>query len=145
MIDCVNQLGKSDEQPNILTFYDCQGNPVKDLQALIDPQIQTEIPGVQSDVPPTTKMMEESTPEEPTIQVDHHENLADPVPDLEDKYSNPPVAPDEVEVKDSIQSMVKNTMAEPELENLKPDPVVQSNPGTNLDSEEEIQQPHQST
>ena len=61
----MNQLGKADGQPNILTFHDCQGNPVKDLQVPIDPQTQTEIPGVQSDVPPTTKMMEESTPEEP--------------------------------------------------------------------------------
>jgi len=87
-------------------------------------------------------MTEESAPEEPTIQVDHHENLAEPVPNLEDEHFNLPVAPDEVEVEDSIQSMVENTMAKPELENPKPDPVVQFNPGTNLDSEEEIQQPH---
>ena len=138
----MNQLGKADGQPNILTFYDCQGNPVKDLQPPIDPQTQTEIPGVQLNLPLTAEMMEKSAPEEPTIQVDHHENLAESVPNLEDEYSNPPAAPDEVEVEDSIQSMVKNTMAEPKLENLEPDPVVQSDPGTNLDSEEEIQQPY---
>ena len=93
-------------------------------------------------MPLTTKMMEESTPEEPTIQVDHHENLAEPVPNLGDEYFNPPVASDEVKVEDSVQSMVEDTMAEPKLKNPKPDSVVQSNPGTNLDSEEEIQQPH---
>ena len=77
--------------------------------------------------------------------MDHHKNLAEPVPNLEDEYSNPPAAPDEVEVKDSIQSMVKDTTVEPKLENPKPDAVVQSDPVTNLDSEEEIQQPCQST
>ena len=43
VINHVNQLGKADGQPNILIFYDHQGNPVKDLQAPIDPQTQTEI------------------------------------------------------------------------------------------------------
>ena len=90
-------------------------------------------------------MLEETAPEEPIIQVDPHENLAEPVPNLEDEYSNPPVAPDEMEIEDSTKPMVEDTTAEPELENPTLDPVVQSNPGTNSDPEEEIQQPCQST
>jgi len=145
VINRINQLGKADGQPNILLFYDPQGNPVKDLQAPIDPQTQAEIPGVQLNLPPTTKMLEESAPEEPIIQVDPHENLTEPVPNLKDEYSNPPAAPDEMEIEDSTKPMVKNTTAEPKPENPTPDPVVQSNLGTNLDPEEEIQQPCQST
>ena len=94
VINSVNHLGKADRQPIFLPFYDHLENPVKDLQAPIDPQTQTEIPGVQSNLPLTAEMMEESTPEEPTIQVDHHENLAEPVLNLKDEYSNPPAAPD---------------------------------------------------
>jgi len=145
VIDCMNQLGKADGQPSILTFSDCKGDPVKDLQAPVDSETPTEIPGVQSTPPPTTKMMEHSTLEEPTIQVEDPENLTEPVSNLEDEDSTPPAVPDEMQTEDSIQSEVKNTTAEPKPENPKLDLVVQSKPGTDLNSDEEIQQPHRST
>ena len=118
---------------------------MKDPQAPIDPQTQAEIPGVQLNLPLTTKMLEENTPEEPVIQVDPHESLTEPVHKMEDEYSNPPAAPDEMEIEDSTESMVENTTADPEPQNPFPDQVVQSDLGTNLDPEEEIQQPHRST
>ena len=73
------------------------------------------------------------------------ENLTEPVSNLEDENSTPPAVPDEMQAEDSIQSEVKNTTTEPEPKNPKLDLVVQSKPGTDLNSDEEIQQPHRST
>ena len=68
VIDHVNQLGKVDGQPNILTFSDCQGNPVGNLQASVESKAPTEIPGVQpTPAPTTTETMEQAILEEPTI------------------------------------------------------------------------------
>jgi len=142
MIDCMNQLNKADEQPSILTFFDCKGNLVKDLQAPVDSDTPTEIPGVQATPPLATEVMEQNTFEEPTIDVQDPENLAEPVLALEDEDYTPPAAPDEIQVEDSIEPKIDTTTADPELEDPALDLVAQPDTANDLDSEEEIQQPH---
>ena len=142
MINHVNQLGKADGQPSILMFSDHQGNPVRDMQPPVDSKTPTEIPGVQPTPPPTTKMMEQNTLEEPTIYMEDPKNLAAPAPSLKDEDSTPLAAPDEAQVEDSIQSEVDTTMADPKPEDPDPDLVIQSNPANDLNSDDKIQHPH---
>jgi len=121
VINRVNQLGKADSQPSVLSFSDSQGNPVGELQALIDPPNQTEIPGVQLDPPLTTKMPEESAPQESTIQVDPHENFPEPVLNMEDDNINPPVAPEPIEVENPTKPLMEGTAVVPKIPDPEPD------------------------
>ena len=43
VINCISQLGKADSQPELLTFYDCQGNAVGDVAALSSADAPVEI------------------------------------------------------------------------------------------------------
>ena len=141
VIDWVNQLGKADGQPSILTFSDCQGNPVKDLQASVDSEAPTEIPGVQVTPPLATEQTELGTSEQPTIDMQDPKNLAELVPAIENEDPTLTATPDGMQTEDSIKFEANTATTDPEPEDPALNPVVQPDTGNDLDSDEEIQQP----
>ena len=139
----MNQLGKADSQPNILTFSDCQGNPVGNLQALIKSKAPTKIPGVQLTPAPTiTEATEQAISEEPTIQVDFMEHPKEPVPALKEEDFTPPAEPDDMQAEDSIQPNIKTTLTEAKPDDPEPELAAESHFSNDLESDEEILQLH---
>ena len=72
MIDCINQLGKANGQPKLLTFFNCKGSPVSDTEGSPHANTPAEIAGVpakeQVEDPPTQEA--KPTPlNDPDIQV----------------------------------------------------------------------------
>jgi len=90
-------------------------------------------------------MPEESIPQEPTMQVDPCENFPEPIPNMEDDDINPPVAPELIEVENFTKPSMEGTALVPEIPDLEPDQDMQSDSVNNLDPDEVIQQPCQSS
>ena len=57
VIDCINQLGKIDGQPKLLTFFDCKGSSVNNSEGSSPADTPAEFAGVpakeQAEDPPT--------------------------------------------------------------------------------------------